>query len=387
MIVSTPLILTQRPVTIVIALMVISSISFFLTFPYLALYITSQFGLSPAHTGAIVGFVTLIAAGGGWFGGRLVDQIGPRRIVLWASALYGTGYVLLFITTTLALEVLALIVVGVARMLMEPALKAMIVRLGGASGQLFRIRYLILVVSAAVAPLCVAFVPMEQFAHVFLAAAGLHAVGAIVGFSDALTDTRARGQTSTRDGAAALPARFTVALISLSGLAFLTVFSQLETNLPLHLLANNPQDGLELYRYILLANALIALAMVFFVEAVGWDTTRPGWIAVGTLALGAAVTCLFLGDQIWVIAAGVVLFTIAEVLLFPLPDIFAARIAKPGSEGRLMGLVDIRHFGFFVGPTLGGVALTAGPNVLAASLAAISLMLLPLFLWIHSRAS
>lgn len=377
----------REPLGIVLFLMVVSSLSFFLTFPYLALYLTSQFGLPPAQTGAIVGFVTLIAAGGAWIGGHLVDRVGSRRTVLLASVVYGAGYLLLFGMGGLAAQVLALFAVGVARMLMEPALKTLLVRLGGPSGQLFRVRYLILVVAASIAPICVAFVPFEQFSKVFLAVAVLHALGGVVA---ALTLKVDRGVDITTEipvTALRRPASLTIALILASGFLFLTVFSQFETTFPLYLVARDPLGGLDFYRYALVANALIALVIVLGVEATGLDTTRRGAIVLGTLALTTSVLCLFLGGSVWVIALGVVLFTLGEALLFPLPDIYAARLAQPGREGRLMGLVDLRYLGFFTGPMLGGLAFTAGPIVLAVGLAAVALLLLPLLLLLHQRAA
>jgi MFS family permease len=382
---SSTLALIRKPLGIVLFFMVVSSFSFFLTFPYLALYLTSQFGLPPAQTGAIVGFVTLVAAGGAWIGGHFVDWVGARRIMLLASALYSTGYLLLFANGGLIAEVLALFIVGAARMLMEPALKTLLIRFGGTGGRMFRIRYLILIIASSVAPLCVAFVPFEQFSNLFLVAGGLHALCGVVGALTLKVDRFVKTATETLVTPLRRPASLNIAMILASGFLFLTVFSQFETTFPLHLVARDTFAGLELYRYALVANALIALVIVLGVEALGWDTTRRGAIFLGTLALATAMLCLFLGGSVWVIALGVVMFTIGEALLFPLPDIYAARLAQPGREGRLMGLVDLRYFGFFTGPMLGGLALTAGTTVLAIGLAAIALMLLPLFLLARQR--
>jgi MFS family permease len=380
-----PLAHTRSPVVKVFVLIALSSFGFFLTFPYLALYLVFKFDLPAAQTGAIVGSVTLVASGGAWLGGRLSDRLGARRMVLWASILYTFGFLLLFLANRLGVEILALLLVGVARMLMEPALKTLLVRLGGADGQLFRRRYLTLVVAASLAPLCMAFVPIENFSMIFLVTAGLHATGGLLALS--LPDLRA-AQDSAGDmprGNRHWPQPAMITFILLAGLAFFTVFSQFETTLALNLTADAPDTGAQVYRFALLANALLALGLVLGFEVAGWDTTQPSWIILGTLSFGSAALCLFLGGEVWVVAVGVVLFTLGEVLLFPLPDIFAARIATPGNEGRLMGLVDLRYLGFFIGPTLGGFALDVGPAVLALGLASLALALLPVFLLIHRR--
>lgn len=375
----------RRSVYIIFAMLALSSFGFFAVFPYLTLYITLNFDQTPARAGAIVGSVTIVASLGAWLGGLLVDRFGKRLVLVVSSLIFVACFITLCSASTLSVSISTLLAIGFSRALMEPAIKAALVQFGGASGRLFRIRYLTFAISASLAPLCVAFVPMNQFSLVFLAVTFLYAGCLFLALM--LTEVQNEEQPcETKSKALFTPNWKSVALVLASGFLFFCAFSQFETTLPLHLVDDNQSFGAQYYRYALVANALLAVSFALVIEMRGWDTTRVPWILLGVFSLSASALCIYLGVDLWIVALGVALFTVGEVLLYPLPEIYAARIAQPGAEGRLMGLLDLRYFGFFAGPVLGGFALGVNSVVLAFSLAFIALSILPIFLVIRKRA-
>ncbi len=360
--------------TLLVALMALSSIALFAIFPYLALYLKTQFALSDGDAGLAVGGIALISSCGAWFGGSIVDRLGWLGVLRGACVLWIAALALLFQATTLP-AVLALIgLIGVCRMLMEPALKTALVLHDNGSGRLFKLRYMTLVAGAIVGPLLsTALEPLGPRAGF-----GVGAVlfVAYLAFTLLLRPVEA-APAAAAQSKARVDWRAVVLLVAL-GFLFFIGFSQFESTLSLRLAATFA-GGTGLYRQVLLLNAVLGIPMMHASDKLLARLALRTQVAIGVLAFAAALALLFGAHDTLLVYVGATLFTLGEVILFPLPDIAAARLSTRESRGRLMGLVDIRYLGFFVGPTLGGALLDRSPGALVALLCGCALVIYPVY--------
>lgn len=366
--------------TLLVVLMALSSIALFAVFPYLALYLKTQFGLGDGDAGLAVGSIALISSCGAWFGGSIVDRLGWLAVLRGACLLWIAALTLLFQATRLPVVLGLFGLIGVCRLLMEPALKTALVLHDNGSGRLFKLRYMTLVAGAVAGPLLsTALEPLGP-----RAAFGVAGVFFVLYF--ALTLLLRAGEPAPR--AAAQPrARVdwgAVALLVALGFLFFIAFSQYESTLSLRL-AGTFAGGTDLYRQALLLNAALGIPLMLASDKLLGRLALRTQVAIGVLALAVALALLFGAHDAALVYLGATLFTLGEVILFPLPDIAAAKLSTRENRGRLMGLVDIRYLGFFVGPAIGGALLERSPGALVALLCGCALLLYPVYLLSEAR--
>jgi MFS family permease len=106
-------------------------------------------------------------------------------------------------------------------------------------------------------------------------------------------------------------------------------------------------------------------------------------VLVAIVCFACGFIFLFSSQDIVWLAVGAILFTAGEVVLLPLPEIMASRIAPVQSVGRLMGLIDLRFTAFFVGPSVGGYILDTSSHLLIAVMVGSTMALYLVFLLNH----
>ncbi|HSI48648.1 MAG TPA: MFS transporter [Ideonella sp.] len=354
----------------------LSATALFALLPYLALYLKQQFALSNSAAGLVVGSIALVSSGGAWAGGMLADRLGWLPMLRLAAALYVLVFAALFAARSAEAAIGLILLIGLCRLLMEPALKSALVQYDDGSGRLFKLRYMSLVGGAMLGPLLATAMAPYGPQSCFSLAAAVFALFLA-------TSTRLRaGPAPARAGAAPLAVdRWAMAGLIALGFVFFLVFSQYESTLSLRLdMAFAPEGG-PLYRRALFVNAALAIPAMYLSDRTIAKLPMHLQVAIGVAALTAALWLLFgAAPAQWCVDLGAVLFTLGEVILFPLPDIAAARLATNENRGRLMGLVDLRYLGFFAGPAMGGALLDHSATLLASVLCLLALAIFPIYL-------
>ncbi|TCO62349.1 MFS transporter [Actinocrispum wychmicini] len=336
---------------------VLNSVAFFATLPFLSIYLAEISTLSGLAIGAVVGSVALIASLGGFVGGMLSDRFG-------AVALIRAG-VLLNCATGLALAmvhdvglVIALTgLLGVGRLLTEPSMKKLMsVAADGTDGSVFRIRYVTLCLGAVVGPLLGAVlyavdsrlifsVPAVVFAGYFLLLqrnlARLRSVDAHEG------DERGRLRDAVND-------RRLLRIIA-AGFVLFLVFSQFESILPLYVRSVRGPDAVTYFSILLAVNAALGIVMQFPVARLARRVSASRMAFIGCVGFALALLLFRMLPASAVLPfVGVLVWTVGEAVLFPMPDMAIHTFAPNGRKGAYFGLAEVRYLGFFLGPALGG---------------------------------
>lgn len=137
---------------LLIAGSLLNSIAFFSASPFLTLYLKDHSQLSLAVIGAVVGSIALISAIGGIAGGVMVDRLGAVLCIRLGLAVYIATYLLLAMVQGTAAIVALIMLLGVGRLLVEPAMKKLMSLAGGDDGSIFRFRYMTLCIGAIIGP-------------------------------------------------------------------------------------------------------------------------------------------------------------------------------------------------------------------------------------------
>ncbi|MET7638179.1 MFS transporter [Streptomyces sp. NPDC005438] len=341
----------------------LNALAFFATVPFLTLYLSAISDLSDAVVGGIAGSIALVSAFGGLWGGGLADRLGGTRMIRVGLALNVAVYATLTLVRQVALVVPLVALLGVARLLVEPAMKKLMsLTAAGSSGEtVFRVRYVTLCLGATLGPLGGAL--LFRLAHwmIFLTPAVLYGCYLLLlqFRASSLGDLDRVGDAESRAGSwrRALRDRGLVRVVG-AGLVLFLVFSQFEMILPLYLRDHYGQGGVSHFSLMLALTSVLAILFQWPAERLSRRLSRPRLALVG--CVGFALACpLFRGleSHLLFLYLGAVVWTFGEAVLFPLPDAVIHDLTPDSQKGAYYGLAELRYLGFFFGPVLGGALL------------------------------
>lgn len=358
----------------------LSATAFFAAVPFLSLYLEERTSLPKPVIGGVVGGVALLASVGGLVGGIVTDRYNSVHVMQAGLVVTVLVYVCLAMVGSTAAIVGLILLLGIGRLLLEPAGKKLLSLAGSEDGRIFRLRYVTLCGGAIAGPLLgsslyelgrVAFfaVPAALYGgYLLLISVRLRSLGNL------LVGTERSGSRFME----ALGDRRLQAAIG-AGAAIFFVFSQLESMVPLYIRERFGAHAISYFTWLLVANAALALVLQPPIDRIArW--CRPDtmvWIGCA----GFASSLLLFGVSslaVVLLYVGIVLWTVGQAILFPLPDIAVHRLAADDQKGAYFGLAELRYVGFFLGPVVGGWLLDAGTNLYFGTMAVASFACLPM---------
>jgi MFS family permease len=342
----------------------LNSIAFFAAMPFASLYLSDHTRLSKPVIGAVVGAACLITACGGFAGGTLADRIGATRLMLAGLLLDVIVYGLLAVVRSPDAIAPLIVMLGPPRLMVDPAGKKLLSRAMTGHARAFRLRYMTLCAGAIVGPAIggvlfhvspVAFFAVPAF---FYGAYGL----LITTRRRRLAAFETRPEHGVRAAAsltAALRDRRLLGVVA-AGLVIFTVFSQLESMIPLYMKGFLGNRAQVYYAALFITGAVLALAFQVPIDRVSAKLSRNTLIIAGCVAFALSFACFWASSaSVAFLFVAIAVWTLGEGILLPLPDMAVHEMAGDDQKGVYFGLSDIRQAGFFFGPLIGGFLLSS----------------------------
>ncbi len=200
-----------------------------------------------------------------------------------------------------------------------------------------------------------------------------------------------RGNSSGREGARWAPALRLVRAcpqmiaILLATICASFVFRQICTTMNLHLLAHGYNEAhCGLVQSI--NGGMIILLEIPLTAMTAWITYRAG-VAWGFLMLGLGMAVLAFGGSLWLVSAGMVIFTFGEMLCLPRHAAWVQQLAPADMRGRFSGLVAFAWLGGNLLGSWGGLKLYArNPDMLWLSCGAAGVLALGILYCVKPEA-
>jgi predicted MFS family arabinose efflux permease len=357
--------------------------------PFLELYLMGELGFEVDAAGRVVALWGVGSIAGIALGGRLTDRFGPRRVQLASLVLTTLCLVLLWQARSMLALSAAVLSVSLASDAFRPANGAAI---SEAAAPDQRARAFSLMGMATNLGLSLGLPLGGLLARVDFDWIFIIDAGTALGAAGVLFCLSRGGTVPTRESARAAAAgpspwrdrRFLVvnALMTLTA----AVLFQFVGPLPVFLKHDIGLD--EAGVGLALASNTVAVA-AFGMLVVRWVERRPElrWLGIGAFLICAGYGVNALGTALGWALASIVVWSVGEMLFFPLGAAFATRRAPKGAVGRYLGVYNL-GFGvaLVLAPLLGTQLYTsAGPRSLWALCAALGVVVLGVFELLQRR--
>jgi MFS family permease len=365
-----------------------------MSIPFLAIYLTNVKGVSSSETGMIIAISSFIGIGSSFFGGYLSDRFG-RKIVLYFSIFLS---VVVFIGFGVVDSVVGFFVVnamnGFSRSVFEPTSRALLADLTVPENRLvvFNLRYSAVNIGFIFGPILGYYLGSSKTTFPFFIAAGvyiIYGISLIITFRKfpiASVVKSIKEERVTFLKAIKIVRTDSILLFSLIGLILATSgFSQFNSTLP-QFLSNTTyiENGAKLFSILLTLNAIVVILTQYPLLKIGKKYSPILSIVLGNMICSTSLIGFGFASSIpfWIVM--VMVFTLGEVLMFSMTDMFMDSIAKPDLRGTYFGAMGFTQIGSVVGPSLGGFLLDYfgynNPLMVFGSLFILSILGVPLLL-------
>jgi MFS family permease len=365
--------------------------------PFLALYLTQELHLSLARAGLVVSLYGAGSAVAAPLGGFLADRIGRRAVMVTALGVGGAGMITLGFAHRLEVLAPAIFLVALVSDMYRPAMQACVSDLVGAADRVraFSLVYWVINVGFAIGLSIGGLLAARSYTWLFVGDGATTLVFAAliaVGVPETRPTPAPSAEGAPRPHALAgflVPYRDVnfVLFLALSFL-FALVFMQGAAAFALDLTAHGMSKAV--FGRVLALNGVLIVIVQPFLGPVLARRNRSHTLATGAVLVGLGFGMNALAHTVPGYVAGVVVWTIGEMMVLPVANALVADLAPAEIRGRYQGAYGL-SFGLAVcaAPALGmfvlerfgsvvlwsgclaiGLAVAAGHMALAGALAA-----------------
>lgn len=339
----------------------LSRTGFFMTIPFLGIYLGKAKGIDPATTGAILAVSLLAGTASSFFGGALSDRLGRYPVMIVSMAVWSLVFAGFAWADATWLFFFLSVCNGLCRSVFEPTARALLADVTPAEhrSEVFHARYFAINLGGAMGPIVglklgaggsAAFLP-------FLVSSVIFAVYAaallffMIAFGQQLHE-----KTASVSMKQMVQIVFTdkVFLYFLVGNIFVAgAFSHLETTLSQFI----GHDRVEVYSLLFVVNSLSVLVFQYPLAKLMKRFSSLISLKAGCLMFGLGLFGFGIFDNRIMLALSMVVFTLGEVLCFVIGDVLIGEIAPEHLRGAYYGASGFAFIGQSAGAWLGGILL------------------------------
>ncbi|MEI4790535.1 MFS transporter [Bacillus sp. FJAT-53060] len=335
-----------------------------MSIPFLAVYLTQVKGASASSAGLIIAVSSLIGIVASFYGGYISDRIGRKKVMLLSIF----GWTLVFVGFAFADAIWVFFIMnalnGLCRALFEPTSKALLSDVTPSSIRLFvfNLRYTAINIGVIFGPLLGLYLGSSKTTFPFLVAALIYFLyGLTLAWQfqkHPVAAPESNKQISVKK-ALSIIQKDTVFSIILIGVTLCSFgYSHLSSTLPQYLSASPViEDGPKLFGYLLSLNAVVVIVVQYPLIMIAKRYSTILSLTTGNVLLAGSLLAIAFSQSLGMLAFIIVVFTIGEVLLFAMMDLFVDNIANPEVKGSYFGAMGFSQLGSVVGPFVGGLCI------------------------------
>ncbi|WP_134683848.1 MDR family MFS transporter [Brevibacillus migulae] len=340
----------------------LSRTGFFMTLPFLGIYLGKGKGIDPAIVGAILAVSLLVGTLSSFIGGALSDRLGRYPVMVssmaaWSLVLLGFAYAeetwVFFLLSSLN---------GLFRSVFEPTARALLADVTPQEqrAEAFHARYFAINIGGAIGPLLGVKLGAGETASLlpFFISAGIFAVYAVILVMFMVRfkqpQTMESSDTNTMKQMLRIVLTDKVFLYFLVGNIFVAgAYSHLDTTLAQYI----GHDRVESYAFLFVINTLSVLVLQYPLAKLMKRYSSLTALKVGCLLFGLGLFGFGIFDNLPMLALSMVVFTAGEILCFVIGDVLIGEIAPEHMRGAYYGASGFAFIGQSACAWIGGILL------------------------------
>ncbi|MED2973669.1 MFS transporter [Fictibacillus sp. B-59209] len=342
-----------------------SRAAFFMTMPFLAIFLYKEKGIDPQTVGLIIGISALTGTFGGFIGGYLSDRIGRFPVMIIAIFTWSGVFAGFAMADTVWSFFVLNSINGLCRSWFEPISRALLADVTTKENRLsvFNARYFTINAGAAIGPVAGTYLGSSTSMATFFITSAVYFLYAVIvlmlmkKYKGSLQPQQENKLTIKK--AVSVISRDKVLLYFLLGnIAVLMAQSQMDSTLAQYM-GNSPQfhHGVTLFSYLIVTNAVSVLILQYPVTNYVKRFDPMFALRIGSAAFSLALLGFGLSSNWLFLVLSMVVLTLGEIIVFVISDVLLDDLAPDHMRGTYFGAMSFRSIGFSAGPWIGGLLL------------------------------
>jgi MFS family permease len=336
--------------------------------PFLTMFLTYRVGISIGVVGIIVAVNAGLGLIGTMIGGKLIDSIGRKKVLVVFGVAAGIGYALCAFISNPIIITGILMVSSFVGGFSHPVYSTITTDLtqGEQRNAAFSLNYMALNIGFSVGPLLAGFLYENYLMWFFLGDAittfiSIALVFIFVPETKPTKDEMEKSKTKTFESAEegslfeALVKRPTLLIFSFIIVIYFIVFSQFTFGLSIQIGDIFKDNGPTIFGSLMTVNAVMCSVLTVFITTATKNIKASLCIAIGGILYALGFGMMFFIDSYYMFIISTATWTVGEILVATNTSVYIANHTPITHRGRFNSVFPIiRKLGFMIGPMMAG---------------------------------
>lgn len=355
-------------------------LSYFMTWPFLAIVLKRDFGMSATQIGMVLSVAAFIGAGSSLISGNLSDRFGRKAIILSANIVIALAFAIMASATTALWIIVGAVMVVATRHIVDPPTRALLTDLTSDKKTrelAFHMNYFMVNVGATTGPFIALYLGITARQSTFWVTAGVIAAYTVALFF-ALRHVKNKHenseQTHWREVAKVLRADRVFLWLMIGSILVAYTYAQQDSSVVQYLSHHlDFEQAAFIFSFVVAGNSATVVLAQFPLLALMKNWSYDARIRFGVIGfmLGFIIYALIPVDWLlgWVL--GTLVLSVGEAVLFPTLNLKTDQIAPDHLKGTYFGASNLYALGYGMGPLMGGIMIGANTGQLLWYVAAV----------------
>lgn len=343
----------------------ISRMVFFMSMPFISIYLTQKKGIDPATVGLIIASSFFVGLLSSVWGGTITDYFGTKKILQIIPFAWGVVFIMFAVVDTIPMYFLINSLHGLCQSIFEPATKKALADSSNEGNRklIYNYRYTAINIGAIAGPY-LGYVAgsssnMSSFVILgftyFIYGISLIMILRKFEFKESLAEN-----ISIKDIAVTLKNDKVFLLVMLGMIMTLAGYSNFNSTIPQYLSSSKSiVNGVKVFALITTLNAITVIVFQYPVLKLMEKRSPITPIILGNILTAFGLLCYGLTTDKIMLCVITVIFSIGELFMFSSTDALTDLLAKPGMKGTYFGAMGFNKLGNVIAPWMGGLLISS----------------------------
>ncbi|MFF2754709.1 MFS transporter [Psychrobacillus sp. NPDC058041] len=373
----------------ILASIFIARFGTFLVLPYLTLFLLDEFHYTGVQIGTIISTLALSNLIMSFFVGPYIDKFPKNKVIITGLIGYLACYLYFPFINQYAGFILFAAVLGLSQAIVEPTYRVLLSLYTEPENRrlIFNIRYFLINISAAIAPLTSVYFQQFGMDKLFFIVGFIFFINiitfAIIFKKFPMKKVEAKlKKVSIFQSFYVFKKDYTF-LVFILALIFITFgYSQFDSTFSQYLgITFNYEKAIQYFAWLITTNAITVIVIQYFVYRLGEIISTTTSLIIGSVLLSAGLFFFGQSEHILMLIIAMIIFTAGEVLVFTMVDIHIDGMCEEHEKGTYFALSGVKSIGKIAGPSMGGFLLDSlnGGAMVFIIISVITMLSIPSF--------